>query len=492
MTYTRAALRAAAELSAKHINDRHLPDKAIDVIDEAGAIVQMQPAGQRKKTVRAKDIEHIVATMARSRRAACRSRTASASRRSSATCKLTVFGQDAAITSLASAIKLSRAGLGQPEKPVGSFLFAGPTGVGKTEVAKQLASALGIAFIRFDMSEYMEKHTVSRLIGAPPGYVGFDQGGLLTDAIRKTPHAVLLLDEIEKAHPNLFNILLQVMDHATLTDNNGRKADFRHVILIMTTNAGAQEMAARRDRLRRALERRQGRQGDRAAVQPRVPQPPRRDHLVRRAAAADHRARRRQVHHGARRPAQREERLRPADAGGAPLPRREGLRPDLRRAADGAAHPDRDQARARRRDPLRPAARRRTRRDRRGATARSTFDYAAPPEGSARVRPPRRSGRATRPLWTSRPAATTEPPLRQSSVSRRSARLRVEPVDLALDGAALLDQVAADGVGEARVAEEVHAHRRAGVEAAQVLELAAGAGLEARDAVRAGSSSIAA
>ncbi|MCC6764112.1 MAG: ATP-dependent Clp protease ATP-binding subunit ClpA [Deltaproteobacteria bacterium] len=244
VTYTRAALRAAAELSAKHINDRHLPDKAIDVIDEAGAIVQMQPVAQRKKTVRVKEIEHVVATIARipprSVSTSDRDRLATLER----DLQLTVFGQDQAIGSLVSAIKLSRAGLGQPEKPVGSFLFAGPTGVGKTEVAKQLASALGIAFIRFDMSEYMEAHTVSRLIGAPPGYVGFDQGGLLTDAIRKTPHAVLLLDEIEKAHPNLFSILLQVMDHATLTDNNGRQADFRHIILIMTTNAGAHEMAA--------------------------------------------------------------------------------------------------------------------------------------------------------------------------------------------------------------------------------------------------------
>ena len=244
VTYTRGALRAAAELSAKYINDRYLPDKAIDVIDEAGAIVQMQPASQRKKMVRTKDVEHVVATIAkippRSVTISDRERLETLER----DLKLSVFGQDEAIQALASAIKLSRAGLGHPEKPVGAFLFAGPTGVGKTEVAKQHASVLGVEFIRYDMSEYMEAHTVSRLIGAPPGYVGFDQGGLLTDAIRKTPHAVLLLDEIEKAHPNLFNILLQVMDHATLTDNNGRKADFRNVILIMTTNAGAQEMAA--------------------------------------------------------------------------------------------------------------------------------------------------------------------------------------------------------------------------------------------------------
>jgi ATP-dependent Clp protease ATP-binding subunit ClpA len=244
VAYTRGAVRAAADLSARYINDRHLPDKAIDVLDEAGAIAQMQPPGQRKKTVRVKDIEEIVASMARipprSVSVTDRERLEHLDR----DLKLSVFGQDEAITTLAAAIKLSRAGLGHPEKPVGSFLFAGPTGVGKTELARQLASVMGIAFVRFDMSEYMEAHTVSRLIGAPPGYVGFDQGGLLTDAIRKSPHAVLLLDEIEKAHPNLFNILLQVMDHATLTDNNGRKADFRNVVLIMTTNAGAQEMAA--------------------------------------------------------------------------------------------------------------------------------------------------------------------------------------------------------------------------------------------------------
>jgi ATP-dependent Clp protease ATP-binding subunit ClpA len=264
VTYSDRALRAAADLSAKHVNDRFLPDKAIDVIDEAGAAVQVQPASRQKKTVRTRDIEHVVATMAK-----IPPRTVTVSDRDrlltlDRDMKLLVFGQDPAIDTVVSAIRLARAGLGQPEKPVGSFLFAGPTGVGKTEVAKQLAAALGVEFLRFDMSEFMEKHTVSRLIGAPPGYVGFDQGGLLTDAIRKTPHTVLLLDEIEKAHPDLFNILLQVMDHATLTDHTGRKADFRHVILIMTTNAGAQEMAAaaigfgstsNKDKGKKALER---------------------------------------------------------------------------------------------------------------------------------------------------------------------------------------------------------------------------------------------
>ena len=241
--YSTTALHAAVELSAKHINDRRLPDKAIDVIDEVGAAVKILPSEKRKKIIGPKDIEKIVAKIAK-----IPPRSVSTSDREQLQnlerdLKLTVFGQDAAVEILASTIKLSRSGLGHPEKPIGCFLFSGPTGVGKTEMAKQLAHTMGIEFIRFDMSEYMEKHTVSRLIGAPPGYVGFDQGGLLTDAINKSPYAVLLLDEIEKAHPDLFNILLQVMDHATLTDNNGRKADFRNVILIMTTNAGAREMS---------------------------------------------------------------------------------------------------------------------------------------------------------------------------------------------------------------------------------------------------------
>ncbi len=242
--YSTGALHAAVELSAKHINDRRLPDKAIDVIDEVGASVKILPPDKRKKTIGPKDIEKIVAKIAkippRSVSVSDKEQLQSLER----DLKLTVFGQDTAIEMLASTIKLSRSGLGSPEKPIGCFLFAGPTGVGKTELAKQLAHIMGIQFIRFDMSEYMEKHTVSRLIGAPPGYVGFDQGGLLTDAINRNPYSVLLLDEIEKAHPDLFNILLQVMDHAALTDNNGKQADFRNVVLIMTTNAGAREMSA--------------------------------------------------------------------------------------------------------------------------------------------------------------------------------------------------------------------------------------------------------
>jgi ATP-dependent Clp protease ATP-binding subunit ClpA len=241
--YSTGAIRAAVELSAKHINDRKLPDKAIDVIDEVGAAVKIQPPDKRKKTIGAKDIEKIVAKIAKIPPRSVSTSDKEQLQNLDRDLKLTVFGQDTAIDTLTSTIRLSRSGLGHPEKPIGCFLFSGPTGVGKTEVAKQLAHTMGIEFIRFDMSEYMEKHTVSRLIGAPPGYVGFDQGGLLTDAINRNPYAVLLLDEIEKAHPDLFNILLQVMDHAALTDNNGKKADFRNIILIMTTNAGAREMS---------------------------------------------------------------------------------------------------------------------------------------------------------------------------------------------------------------------------------------------------------
>jgi len=243
--YSSGAITAAAELSAKFINDRHLPDKAIDVIDEAGAAQRILPVSKRKKTIGKNEVEDIISKIARIPPQTVSSDDRAQLKNLERNLKNVVFGQDPAIEALAAAIKMARSGLGKPEKPIGAFLFSGPTGVGKTEVAKQLAFTLGIELIRFDMSEYMERHAVSRLIGAPPGYVGFDQGGLLTEAIAKKPHAVLLLDEIEKAHPDIFNILLQVMDHGTLTDNNGRKADFRNVILIMTTNAGAEMLQKR-------------------------------------------------------------------------------------------------------------------------------------------------------------------------------------------------------------------------------------------------------
>ncbi len=240
--YTQSALSTAAELSARFINDRHLPDKAIDVIDEAGAAQRIQPKSKQKKVITNKEIEDIVAKIARIPAKTVAVDERNALRNLDRDLKAVVFGQDKAIDALTAAIKMSRSGLGNPQKPIGSFLFSGPTGVGKTEVARQLAYTLGVELIRFDMSEYMERHAVSRLIGAPPGYVGFEQGGLLTEAITKNPYAVLLLDEIEKAHPDIFNILLQVMDHGTLTDNNGRKADFRNVVIIMTTNAGAETL----------------------------------------------------------------------------------------------------------------------------------------------------------------------------------------------------------------------------------------------------------
>ena len=240
--YAVAALQAAAELSAKYINDRHLPDKAIDVIDEAGAAQRILPASKRKKTISKVEIEDIVAKIARIPPANVSNDDRGKLQTLERDLKSVVFGQDKALEVLASAVKMARSGLGKNDKPIGAFLFSGPTGVGKTEAAKQLAYIMGIDLIRFDMSEYMERHAVSRLIGAPPGYVGFDQGGLLTEAVTKKPHCVLLLDEIEKAHPDIFNVLLQVMDHGTLTDNNGRKADFRNVIIIMTTNAGAETM----------------------------------------------------------------------------------------------------------------------------------------------------------------------------------------------------------------------------------------------------------
>ncbi len=243
LRYSDKALKAASELAGRYINDRYMPDKAIDVIDEAGAYQRLLPASKRKKLIQVADMEKVVASIAKIPPKHVSSSDIRALKSLETNLKMVVFGQEIAIKKLDTAIKLSRAGLNEYEKPIGSFLFCGPTGVGKTELSRQLSKVMGIELIRFDMSEYMERHTVSRLIGAPPGYVGFDQGGLLTEAITKSPHCVLLLDEIEKAHPDVFNLLLQVMDHGALTDNNGRKADFRNVILIMTTNAGAQEMS---------------------------------------------------------------------------------------------------------------------------------------------------------------------------------------------------------------------------------------------------------
>jgi ATP-dependent Clp protease ATP-binding subunit ClpA len=245
LRYTDRALRVATDLSARYINDRLLPDKAIDVIDEAGAYQQLLPASKRKKVIGVTDIEAVIAKIARIPPKSVSANDKETLQKLEKNLQMVVFGQDAAISNLATSIKLARAGLRGGEKPIGSFLLAGPTGVGKTEITRQLAGLLGLELVRFDMSEYMERHTVSRLIGAPPGYVGFDQGGLLTDAVTRNPHAVVLLDEIEKAHPDVFNLLLQVMDHGTLTDNNGRKADFRHVILVMTTNAGAESISRR-------------------------------------------------------------------------------------------------------------------------------------------------------------------------------------------------------------------------------------------------------
>lgn len=245
LKYSEKALRAAAELADRYITDRHMPDKAIDVIDEAGASQRLVQEGKRKKVINVQAIEDVVAKIARIPPRNISSSDKDKLKNIERDLKMVVFGQDAAIESLSTAIKLSRAGLKSPEKPDGAFLFAGPTGVGKTEVTKQLSKVMGIELVRFDMSEYMERHTVSRLIGAPPGYVGYDQGGLLTEAVNKNPHCVLLLDEIEKAHPEVFNLLLQVMDHGTLTDNNGRKTDFRHVVLVMTTNAGADQISRR-------------------------------------------------------------------------------------------------------------------------------------------------------------------------------------------------------------------------------------------------------
>ena len=323
--YTTDAIKAAVELSAKYINDRKLPDKAIDVIDEVGASQMLLPESRRKKVIGVKEVEDVIATMARIPPKSVSKDDTQALRTLEDDLRQAVFGQDKALQALASAIKLARAGLRSPEKPIGSYLFSGPTGVGKTEAAKQLAKTLGVELLRFDMSEYMERHTVSRLIGAPPGYVGFDQGGLLTDGVDQHPHCVLLLDEVEKAHPDLFNILLQVMDHGKLTDHNGKKIDFRNVVLIMTTNAGASDAAKEAIGFGRGKREGEDEEAIKKALHARIPQSPRcHDHLCFARTRHD-RPRGREVRARTRSPAHRPRRDVRPHAGSHALAWREGL-----------------------------------------------------------------------------------------------------------------------------------------------------------------------
>ena len=354
-------MRAAVELSSRYINDRKLPDKAIDVIDEVGAARMLLPLNRRRTTVTVRDVEEVVAKIARIPPKSVSTDDRKALQTLDRDLKTVVFGQDAAIAALASAIKLARAGLREAEKPIGCYLFSGPTGVGKTEVARQLGHVLGIDLVRFDMSEYMERHSVSRLIGAPPGYVGFDQGGLLTDAIDKQPHAVLLLDEIEKAHPDLFNILLQVMDHGKLTDHNGKSVDFRNVILIMTTNAGARELAKPAIGFER-----EERIGDDTEAIERMFTPEfrnRLDAIIPFAGLSPEvvAAGRRQVRHAARGPARRPAGDDRADRRGAAVAGGQGLRPALRRPAARPRHPGAHQEAAGRGAAVRQAGARRHR-----------------------------------------------------------------------------------------------------------------------------------
>lgn len=337
--YTNEALRTAVDLSAKYINDRKLPDKAIDVIDEAGASQMLLPESKRKKTLGVRDVEAVVAMMARIPPKQVSRNDRDAMESLERDLKTVVFGQDSAIDALTTAIKMARAGLREPEKPIGSYLFSGPTGVGKTEVARQLAITMGIELTRFDMSEYMERHSVSRLLGAPPGYVGFDQGGLLTDAIDQHPHCVVLLDEIEKAHPDVFNILLQVMDHGKLTDHNGKAVDFRNVILIMTTNAGAIDLAKSAVGFRARGTGRRRRRSGQPDVFAGIPQPPGRHHSVQRAGAGNGTPGGRQVHHGTRRATGRPERDDRVKRGVARLGRQERLPSEIRRPAACPRHP---------------------------------------------------------------------------------------------------------------------------------------------------------
>ncbi len=360
--YEDAALQAAAELAARHINDRHMPDKAIDVVDEAGANLRLQPVENRADSVTVTQIENVVARIARIPPKNVSLSDRDVLRNLERNLKLTIFGQDKAIEALSAAIKMSRSGLGDQRKPVGSFLFSGPTGVGKTEVTRQLAIAMGVEFVRFDMSEYMERHTVSRLIGAPPGYVGFDQGGLLTEAIAKHPHCVLLLDEIEKAHPDVFNLLLQVMDHGTLTDNNGRKADFRHVIIVMTTNAGAFEMSRPSIGFTQSDTAPDGMEAIRRLFSPEFRN--RLDAVIQFGALdpGHHRACRRQALGRGGSAARAKARLHLRGRERAALDRQARLRSEDGRAADGETHSGAHQAPARRGAFVRQAGERRTRR----------------------------------------------------------------------------------------------------------------------------------
>ena len=369
--YTDKALRAAAELSERYITDRFLPDKAIDVIDEAGAAQKLLPPSRRKKTIGATDVEQVVAKIARIPSAQVTSSDKEALRDLDKKLKMVVFGQDEAIDLLAASIKLSRAGLKSGEKPTGSFLFAGPTGVGKTEVCRQLAIIMGVELLRFDMSEYMERHTVSRLIGAPPGYVGFDQGGLLTEAVTKHPHSVVLLDEVEKAHPEVFNLLLQVMDHGTLTDNNGRKADFPQRRAGDDDERRRAGSEPRFDRLH-ASESRQRCDGSHPShVHAGVPQPARRDRSVQAARHRGHQDGRRQVPHRTAGATRRETRATRSRRCGARVAGARRLRREDGRASDAAADPGEDQAAAGRRHPVRRAIRWRWYRVRDGRKRRS-------------------------------------------------------------------------------------------------------------------------
>ena len=326
LKYTNEAIKAAVELSSRYIHDRKLPDKAIDVIDESGAAQMLLPESRRKKTIGLKEIETTISTMARIPPKTVSKDDAAVLQHLEQTLKTVVYGQDKAIDALSASIKLARAGLREPEKPIGCYLFSGPTGVGKTEVAKQLAVSLGVELIRFDMSEYMERHTVSRLIGAPPGYVGFDQGGLLTDGVDQHPHCVLLLDEIEKAHPDLFNVLLQIMDHGKLTDHNGKQVDFRNVILIMTTNAGAPDLAKQAYGFTRSKREGDDQEAINKNVRAGVPQPARRHHHLRASVAGHHCQGGREVRAAARGAAWRPQRHHRACRTRPPLADRQRLR----------------------------------------------------------------------------------------------------------------------------------------------------------------------